>query len=353
MGSRPPESLARAIRRHWIEVAWAVFAAINLVAIVRAPFGETVPFHFIWISLALIYGARLWQPSSAFLALGAVCLTTGVALSWALRDTQAGWDELTEVPLMGVMFLAMMYHVERRQAATNEVQRLAANERRLLERERDMVRDASHELRTPIAVARGHAELIRTAYAGQMAGDDAQIVLDELSRLARIADRLLILAAAEHPDFLRIAPVDIQQLLLGAERRWRVAADRQWRVEAPSSAAVLGDEERLESVLDALIENAVKYTHEGDAIELAASTRDGHVVVTVQDTGPGIDARSLERVFDRFSRGENGSKRNGTGLGLAIVKAITEAHGGTVSATSEVGQGARFEIQLPAAAPAS
>ena len=341
------ERFAEALRRHWIEIAWTLFAAVNVGAMVRAPSGETIPFHFIWISLSIVYGFRLWRPRHAWLALAVVILATGPALAVAVEESGAGWDELTEVPLMGCMFVAMMYHVERRQAAAAEVKRLAANERRLVEAQRDMIRDASHELRTPIAVARGHTELIREAYAGQMAGDDAEIVLEELGRLARISERLLILAASEHPDFLHLAPVDLGSIVDELKRRWSATADRNWEVHGSTSAMILADGERLEAIMDALLENAVKHTKPGDTIALSAEDSEEEVVLAVEDSGPGIDPTYIDRIFDRFSRGNGNGRRNGTGLGLAIVKAIAEAHGGTVSVRSEPNRSTRFEVRLP------
>lgn len=342
--SRP----AAFVRRYWLELAWILFSVANVAAIVLVPSAETVPFHFVWVSLTLVYGIRLWRLGTTSIFLAFVMLGTGAALAWALIDTEAGYDELAEVPLMAAMFVTVMWHVHRRQTALDEVKRLADIEHRLLERERNLVRDASHELRTPITVARGHAELIRQTERGQVA-EDAGIILDELGHLSRISERLLILAAAEHPEFLRRSPVDLERLIVDTARRWSVTAPRQWRVNAPVEGVLEADEERLQATLDALIENAVKFTRDGDRIAIVGRSEGSTAVIEVSDTGNGIPPDQLARIFDRFSRVDEGRPRGtgGTGLGLAIVKAIVEAHGGSVTARSELGKGTTFTLRIP------
>ena len=113
---------------------------------------------------------------------------------------------LTEVPLMGSMFLAMVWHAERARKAID-------SEQRLRERQADFVRDASHELKTPITVARGHTELIREEAITPQVIADADVVLDELGRLSRVSERLLVLAAAEHHDFLRQGDIRVEPFL--------------------------------------------------------------------------------------------------------------------------------------------
>ena len=340
--------LAPFLRTYWLDLAWVAFAAANIAAIIIVPSAETVPFHFVWVSLTLVYGIRLWGLRKTSFVLIAVVAATGTGLYFALTQTNAGFDELTEVPLMAAMFVAVMWHVHRRQTALDEVKRLAEIEHRLLERERNLVRDASHELRTPITVARGHAELIRQSQDGQVA-EDAAIILDELGHLSRIGDRLLILAAAEHPEFLRREPIDLERMIVDTARRWSAAADRQWRVSAPVEGVLTADEERLQSTLDALIENAVKFTREGDRITIAGRHDGATAVIEVSDTGEGIPEDQLTRIFDRFSRLDEGRRRGngGTGLGLAIVKAIVEAHGGSVAVQSELGKGTTFTLTVP------
>lgn len=332
----------------WIDVTWVVFSLACLGTMLFVPGGETVPFHFVWVSFTLVYGIRLWRLRTTAILLAWVMLMTGIALGIALIESGAGWDEMTEVPLMAAMFAAVMWHVERRQAALDEVRRLAESEHRLRERERNLVRDASHELRTPITVARGHAELIRKTSSGQ-AGEDAEVILDELGRLSRIADRLLILAAVEHPDFLRRTPVELERLIVDTAKRWSATVPRQWRVGAVPDGVLYADEERLHSTLDALIENAIKFTREDDRIAIVARAVEGTAIIEVTDTGDGIPQEQLSRVFDRFSRVDEGRPRGngGTGLGLAIVKAIIEAHGGSVAVTSQLGKGTTFALSVP------
>jgi signal transduction histidine kinase len=340
------------LRRHWLELAWGLFAAANLAVIMLLDQWETIPFHFIWVSLTLLYGLRVWSVRTTATVLAAVMVATGLALGWTVSHGAERPDELSEVPLMAGMFVAMVWHARRRQSATEEVRRLAESEHRLREREREFVRDASHELRTPITIARGHAELIRTNGESQIT-EDAEVVLDELDRLSRISERLLILAAAEHPDFLRLAPLHLDELVIDVARRWSAAAPRRWTVDIAAGGSLLGDEERLAAALDALVENAVKFTGVDDQIALSGRSDDGHAVIEISDEGEGIPSDQVERVFDRFARADRDRTRGsgGTGLGLPIARAIVEAHHGSISVRSGQGSGTTFVVRLPGFTP--
>jgi signal transduction histidine kinase len=294
-------AIASSVHRAWIELLWVVVIATNLLSIALLADWGTVPFLLVWVSLTLVFVVRLWSLGS-------------------LVNTQ----------------------------------------RLLLERQRDFVRDASHQLRTPITIARGHAELIRDAVVDGHAPDtllgDMDILLDELGRLSRLSQGLLVLAAAEHSRFLSVAPVDVSSFITRCGRRWERAASRLWVFDSQVSGSVAADEERLVMAVDALIENAVKFTEDGDGIAVRATTVDDTwLEIEVVDTGVGILAEDLDRVFERFARSNDRRTQGpgGTGLGLAIVRAITEAHAGSVRVESTPGRGSTLRIRLPGFQPAS
>jgi signal transduction histidine kinase len=341
-------------RKHWVELLWGLFAFVNVVAVLFLANWETIPFHLVWVSLTIVYGYRIWSSQTTALLLVAVMGFTGSALYFAVVQSHRGFDEVAEVPLMAAMFLAMVWHARRRQSAIEEAQRLAANEQRLREQQRVFVRDASHELRTPITIARGHAELLRASATDPQAISDADVVIDELGRLSRLSERLLVLAAADHPEFLRVGPVDVRALVEQTGSRWAAAGDRVWRVEPLVGGTVPGDAGRLRDAADALVENALNATRSGDSIAISGRRRDASFVLTVADDGIGIEPDRLPSLFDRFTRVDAPRTRRGggTGLGLSIVQAIAQAHGGSVEVESVPGQGTTFRVVLPGYRPA-
>lgn len=330
-----------------VDVLWAAFAVANLVAMIAIPEWETVPFHFIWVSLTIVYGFRVWRTGTTVWTLAAVIALTGTVIARDIVRGAQPLDEITEVPLMGAMFVAMVWHARRRLAATDEVERVSDTNRRLLEREKRFVQDASHQLRTPITIALGHAELIERDSIGQT-GEDAHVVVEELLRLRRLADLLLAIATGEEGRLSQHAQIQMDAMVVDTVQRWR-PTPRDWGIDELESAIVVGDPNQLQLALDALIENAVAHTDPGDAITLGVKRRRGSIVVTVADRGVGIDERDLDRIFDRFERSSSGSPRNarGLGLGLSMVKSVIEAHGGRVAVRSSPGEGSVFELLLP------
>jgi len=334
-----------------------VFVGINLIAMHAMKAWSTIPFLVIWVSLTLIYGFRMWRLQPAMLTVTVVSLATGGIIVAQVVDGQQDADYLVEVPLVALMFLAMVWHGRRRQAALmerlaamEEVQRVSQENFRLLEQQQRFLLDASHELGTPITVALGHAELIEQATTDKLVADDARVVVGELARLRRLSSRLLLLASAGNPGFLDLAPVGVDALVIDALDRWGYTP-RRWRLGEVAEATVLGDRDRLAVALDALLENAIAHTGTDDQIELSARIARGKAILAVRDSGCGIPEADLERIFGRFARAKPFKSREagGFGLGLPIAAAIAEAHQGSVRVHSEVGQGSTFELVIPMA----
>lgn len=323
--------------RNW-EIAWVAWCLLCVAGMLIDPGLQTIYFHWIWISLAMISGFHLWGVKKAAIATACIAPVTTFALLAPSGPAASSPIEVTEVPLMAAVYAAMVWHARRRQAAMDTL-----SESR--ERERDFVRDAAHELRTPITIARGHTELIRDAMqAGSQELADSDTVLDELRRLSRITDRLLMLASADHEGFLSLAPLSPEHLLRETARRWSGVDGRDVQVEVAMDGLIIADEERLRAALDALVENAIKATGPGDHVTLVARSEGGRAVLEVLDDGPGIAPENQELIFDRFKRPIE--SRTGTGLGLPIVRAIAEAHGGSATVSSVVGHGSAFTLHL-------
>ncbi len=346
-------------RRHLV-VVWTVWAlACTTVMFVR-PGEETIPYHLGWAGFALAFGLGTWSRWQLVTAITWYTLATGVALerSWLLG--RIGWDETTEIPLMFLLTLLMVWHVRRRQAALGHITRLAARDiQASLDREQ-LMRLTSHELRTPLTIAQGYVELLQTRSIELENQSDLLVVADELTRLSRVSDRLIRMIQLQEDPTREI--VDIDEVMAQAVERWRVVADRQWILDVGAGRA-LGSPERLRTGLDTLVENAIRYTAEGDTIRLAGSRRLGQVFVGVFDSGVGLSDQQTMAI----NAGEESSPASptagtvggvdmtgslrGTGLGLSIVRALANAQGGTLHASHAPEGGAAMVISFPVHVP--
>jgi heavy metal sensor kinase len=215
--------------------------------------------------------------------------------------------------------------------------------------------DAAHELRTPLAALRGGIEV---ALRAERPPEEYRRVLasslEEVERLIRLAEDLLLLSrSSAGPDVTR-APVDLEPLLLDVfdvGARLGQAVGVSVRTDTMAPATVRGDATALRRALLNLVENAIKYTPPGGKLELGLTTGDGMAVVTVSDTGIGLDPADTDRIFEPFVRLDAARARGtgGAGLGLAIARSIAVAHGGTLAAESRPGAGSRFVLRLPLA----
>jgi signal transduction histidine kinase len=330
IGSRRPEP---------IDIAWAVFALANVGAMLMWPNWETVPFHFIWVSLTLLYGFRVWPPTPTSIVLGLVATVTGALILYDAQHGTQGWGELFEVPLMSAMFLAMVWHGRRRQHAMDELAALADRQERFFH-------DASHELRTPITIARGHLEVLR---AERGDAHELAIAQDELRRMESIVERLLLLAKAAQPNFLLLEELEVEQFLEDVFLRWsEIGPRRIWRLGPVAAGTLAADADAVRIALDALIENAVEHTPPDGMIEISAHTHGELSVLEVRDDGHGIPATALAHIFERFGRADPARTRTagGVGLGLSIVDAIAKAHGGNCTVRSDE-DGTVFSLYMP------
>lgn len=212
--------------------------------------------------------------------------------------------------------------------------------------QQDFVNDAGHELRTPITIIRGHLELMGNDPEEQR--ETLVLVLDELDRMNRFVDDLLLLAKAERPDFLNLERVDIGLLTEEMYAKVKALADRTWKMDARATGYVLADRQRLTQAVMNLAQNATQHTATSDAIAIGSAIEKGYARFWVRDTGDGIALADQQRIFERFARVPKSRRRSeGAGLGLAIVRAIAEAHQGQVDLSSQVGAGATFTIVVP------
>jgi two-component system, OmpR family, sensor kinase len=333
-------------QQYAVEAWWWLFVLVNTGSILVFREWPTVPFHFIWISLALVYGWRVWSVRATAVVLALIIVLTGTVM---LVDVLAGdqaVDELTEIPLMSAVFVVMVWFVRRAVASQKETERVSERNHALLLREQRFVQDASHMLRTPLTIAMGYAEVLQRTTRDTAVVADLQVVVDELQRLRRITNRLLSLATSDQADFVRPVESSVEELVGLVHRRWATScpAVHLGRVE---DARVLVDRDRLIEALDELVGNAVAHTPSGTPIELS-SRRDGDdQVIAVTDEGPGVAEADAAVIFDRWTRLSNGGHADGVGLGLAIVKAIAEGHGGSVSLGRRADGGGAFELRLP------
>ncbi len=208
------------------------------------------------------------------------------------------------------------------------------------------INDAGHELRTPITIIQGHLELW---------GDDPReqretldLVMDELQRMNRLVDDLLLLAKSERPDFLQLGIVDLHLLTQELFAKATALAPRNWHLEALGQGLIEVDRQRVTQAVMNLAQNAVQHTQNPDLITLGSSVEKHCVRFWVCDTGSGIAPSDQARIFERFARAGNSRRfSEGSGLGLSIVKAIAEAHRGQVELVSKLGIGSTFTLVLP------
>lgn len=240
------------------------------------------------------------------------------------------------------------------QGADDEIGRLARTFDGMLARisaamgsQRQLLSDVSHQLRTPLTVARGHLEVLGRSTCEDPAEvhETIDVVVDELEHMRVLVDRLLFLGRALEPDFIDVEPVDLRSFVADIAETTRVLADRQWTLSQIPDVVIAVDGQKLRGALMNLIDNSVKATVPGDVIEIDVRL-DDELRLGIIDSGRGMSEAEQLIAFSRFARpGAVDSK--GSGLGLAIVKAVAEGHGGRIELESAPGHGCRMTVVLP------
>jgi signal transduction histidine kinase len=306
---------------------------------------DTLSRAFLPIFLALgllgyVAAQRLTTPFERLLA-GSRALQSG---QLGARVAVEGDDEIAR---LGTEFNTMATQLE---ASRSELEASLASNRRL-------TANASHELRTPLAVMRAHLES-NEIRGTQLSPQTAKVLAHEVARLEHLVEDLFTLSRAElHQLALKLEPVNLGELLLGmTDSLGPLAAQHHVTLlnHTPDGLPdVQADRERLRQVIGNLIHNSLRYTLEGGMVRLEASVigsgpSNGHVRLSIEDTGIGIEPEELEHVFEPFYRTDPARTRatGGAGLGLSLVRELTEAMGGRVYAESQVGRGSRFTLEL-------
>ena len=232
--------------------------------------------------------------------------------------------------------------------------------REAFQRQRSFVADASHELRTPLTLLRGNAEMLQMSAGSGLSDSDTRSLTEIIRQTEQIerliADMSTLARMDEGHVLLQPGPVDIGALLRqAATDADSLSAGKTLTIvtETEGDMRAIADEARIRQLLLALVDNAVRYTPTGGSIVLRAQALNSQIEVTVSDTGPGIPAQHLDRVFERFYRVDPSRSREqgGSGLGLAISRSIAETQGGTLTASSREGGGATFTLLLPRSGP--
>ncbi|HUG39352.1 MAG TPA: HAMP domain-containing sensor histidine kinase [Longimicrobiales bacterium] len=300
--------------------------------------------------------------TTTFTALIALLLTVGLGL-WtvdALSRPLRRLSEATARVAEGEFSAPQHLPYEREDEIGHLSRSFGAMTNRLAELDRlkaEFVSLASHELKTPINVIAGYAELLEEGLYGELHEKQREVlalVQDQTRALTRLVNQLLDLSRFEAGG-LRVEPrpVEVATLLGEVEGAFRaLAQQKQIDFQIQTSEAlppeVVLDHDRIRhEVLGNLLSNAFKFTPTGGRIRVEASLLDGHVTFRVSDSGVGIPEDQLEHIFEKYYQVGDEAKSKGSGLGLAIAKHVMEAHGGTIRATSSVGEGTTFDIELP------
>jgi signal transduction histidine kinase len=233
---------------------------------------------------------------------------------------------------------------ERLEEALRREQRVARQLRQLHETRSRFLSSASHELRTPITISRGHLQVLQPNATLSEHRAAIAVVLEELDRMRRIVEDMTALLRRDDVDFLHRQDVDLSELVQSVAAKAEPVLRRPVHVAESPPAVARVDPQRVTQVLLNLLDNASAHTPQGSPVEVRVRDRDSCWALEVEDRGGGLTPGSEDAVFQAFHKRP---QSRGSGLGLTIVKGIAEAHGGAAGVTNRPGQGATFWMQVP------
>ena len=238
-------------------------------------------------------------------------------------------------------------------ALAEAVNRMLDRVQTSVEAQRNLLDDVGHELRTPIAVVRGHLELTDPADPEDVRQTQL-LALDELDRMGMLVGDLILLAKSVQSDFVTPVDTDVAELTELVFDKSLALGERRWKMESAAFTRAMVDPTRITQAWLQLVANAVRYSEHCSTVSLGSAVRDGHLQMWVRDEGIGIAPEDIDLVRQRFKRTAGAQKlASGTGLGLSIVETIVAAHGGRLDILSEVGRGSVFTMVIPLRPPAA
>lgn len=311
---------------------------------------ETVPYHVGYATFALAFGLAPWTVVQTTVSLLAYTVISGAILLVRASAGVIAWEETAEIPLMLALVLLMVWLVRRRQRALDDLTVAAARERVESHARELLTQRTSHEMRSPLTIARGYVEMLMARDPVPEERADLTIIQEELDRLTRVCERL-VRSMGLQGDPERTA-LDMDRILRHTVDRWSTVADRCW-VTTASPLHLEASPERLRVCLDTLIENALRYTTTGDTIRVfAVSDPWGETVrVGVADSGPGLSDEQVAHVNCADQPGvDHPASRDDlsqTGLGLGLIMEVMSRRGGRLVAARAPEGGALLTMVIP------
>ncbi len=335
-----------------VYIIWLTVAAVCIGAMWELPGDETIPYHIAWAGFALAFGARTWSNMEAWTGLWAFTLVTGAVLVARAASGVIAWQETAEIPLMSMLMALLVWNIRRRQNALATVTEMAHREAQRAHDRELLTRLTSHELRSPLTIASGYVQLMSAEALADTGGTrrhHLDIVQEELDRMARTTERLIRVIQLQGTPEREV--VDLDGLIGELVSRWSGVANRRWVADSTAGRAYLCPE-RFQVCLDTLVENAVRYTTDGDVIRVESRRHGDSLSVGVGDSGPGLSSTMRRLLTDQAGVGGFGDPLEAdglsrTGLGLGLVRSVAVSRGGRLVVSMSPEGGAYVGFLIP------